>query len=353
MFYRYEIKNNGQEDILYLYLDIKSEYSKELAINNTQDEITRRAKNFIINNEIKFNGNKVFLIIDGMVVKTLDLNKSKVTPKSSRTFSNDDYTVNIKLEDGSFIEVVLKKYLQGILASIYNSSIEDETLKCITILYRTYAYKMMIENKYLENSSKFFQYKEITSYKSIWLNDYNLIVSRFNKAIDETDCMFLNYNNNYILPFIHINNNGLTYENNIYPYLSSVSSLWDLSSVSSKEILDFTYEEISNILGIKVTSLSKFKVTDIDSNGSIINLLINNKNFAGEEFRQLLALKSLNFNIILYNNFFRIITFGFGNFLGLSLFGANELAKDGVNFQNILNYYFPKVKLNKYIKELP
>ena len=30
MIYRYEIKNNGNEDVLYLYLDIKNEFSKEL-----------------------------------------------------------------------------------------------------------------------------------------------------------------------------------------------------------------------------------------------------------------------------------------------------------------------------------
>lgn len=353
MFYRYEIKNNGTEDVLYLYLDMRSEYSKELAIKNSQDELTRRTKNFIINNEIKFNGNKVFLIIDGIAVKTLDLSISKPTPKSNPSYSNEDYLLNIKLEDGSFIEVNLKKYLLGILASIYNPTMEDETMKCISILYRTYAYKMMKENKYLENTNKFFQYKDISLYKGLWLNDYTLIVSRLNKIIDVTDSMFLSYENEFILPFIHFNNNGRTFENTIYPYLSSVSSLWDLSSSNSKEVLDFNYEEISKMLGINVTSNSKCLITDFDSNGSIMNLVINNKNFAGEEFRQLLSLKSLNFNIIFYNNFIRIISFGFGNFLGLSLFGANELSKDGISFQNILNYYFPKLKLNKYIKELP
>ena len=73
MFYRYEIRNNGKEDILYLYLNMKEEYSKELGRNATNEELSRRTKNFIRNNNINFIGNKVFLIVDGIIVKTLDI----------------------------------------------------------------------------------------------------------------------------------------------------------------------------------------------------------------------------------------------------------------------------------------
>ena len=42
MFYQYEIKNNN----LYLYLTMKYEFSKELAIMNDSD-LGRRCRNFI------------------------------------------------------------------------------------------------------------------------------------------------------------------------------------------------------------------------------------------------------------------------------------------------------------------
>ena len=38
------------------------------------------------------------------------------------------------------------------------------------------------------------------------------------------------------------------------------------------------------------------------------------------------------------------------NFLGLSIYGANELAKNNCNYISILNYYFPDVRLMKYEK---
>ena len=38
--------------------------------------------------------------------------------------------------------------------------------------------------------------------------------------------------------------------------------------------------------------------------------------------------------------------------MGLSIFGANEIAKNGCDYIGIIKYYFPKITINKYIKEL-
>ena len=40
---------------------------------------------------------------------------------------------------------------------------------------------------------------------------------------------------------------------------------------------------------------------------------------------------------------------GFGNCLGLSIYGANELAKNDLNYISILLYYFNNIKINKYV----
>ena len=60
----------------------------------------------------------------------------------------------------------------------------------------------------------------------------------------------------------------------------------------------------------------------------------------------------MNINIIMNNECIKIISKGFGNGYGLSIYGSNELALNGCNFSNILKYYFPNVKINKYIKEI-
>ena len=109
MFYKYEIRNNGTEDILYLYLDIKNEFSKELA-NSPIEDLNRRTKNFIINNNINFKGNKVYLIIDGIVVKTVNINKVNRTIKNNTSYTNKKYLINLKIDENSFIEITLENY---------------------------------------------------------------------------------------------------------------------------------------------------------------------------------------------------------------------------------------------------
>ena len=150
MFYKYEIRNNGMEDILYLYLTMSYEFSKEIGFNSSDKEITRRTRNFVKNNGIDYNGNKVYLVIDGIVVKALDISKSDVeieVLKEDLYYSNEQYMVTIKLENEATIEISLREYLLGCLASRYYKGIEIETLKALAILYRTYAFKEMSEKR--------------------------------------------------------------------------------------------------------------------------------------------------------------------------------------------------------------
>ena len=81
------------------------------------------------------------------------------------------------------------------------------------------------------------------------------------------------------------------------------------------------------------------------------NILWDKVLLSSEEVKKILNLKSTDMYIIMYKKFIRIITKGWGNSLGLSIFGANEIAKDGVNYYNILKYYFPKVDIYKYINK--
>ena len=355
MFYKYEIKNNGIEDILYLYLTMSYEFSKELSGDLIENELTRRTKNFIKNNGINFTGNKVYLVIDGIVVKSLDVSKKEneiEILKENLFYSNDHYLVNIRLDNGSIIETSLREYLLGVLATNINPSIELETIKTLVILYRTYAYKEMHEKNVISANNKFAIFRDISYYKISWVEKYEDIIKNLNMAINNTDCLFVTYEQHYILPFIHYCNYGMTIDNNKYPYLSNVSSLWDLACPNYINVVDYTYDDLSMILNTQVTNNSNIEIIQIDENGLLEKLRINNSIFIGEDFVNLLKLNSRSINIILNNNSVRFITRGMGNFSGLSIFGANELAKNGCDFANILKYYYPKIKINKYIKEL-
>lgn len=355
MFYKYEIKNNGTEDILYLYLTMSYEFSRELLLSSDEEDLCRRSKNFIKSNNINYDGNKIYLVIDGIVVKSLDISKYAneiEILKDNLFYSNEHFLVTVRMDNDQLIELPLKEYLLSVLAQYYYPDLNIEVLKSICIIYRSYIFNMMSQFKEISYVDSFISYRPISYYKLVWTKDYEDVYNYLSLAIKDTDCIFISYDDRYILPFIHFSNCGFTYKSKDYPYLSSVKSLWDLASPYYVEIKEYSYELISKLLNLEIDCYCKFNYIEIDERNFVTKLSINGIEFDGEVFKRLLNLKSLNINIILNKNYFKIITKGYGDFYGLSIFGSNELAKNGSDFPNILKYYFPNCRLKKYIKEL-
>ena len=346
MFYNYEIHNNGKEDILYLYLTMKYEFSDDFSFEDEND-LRRRTNNFIQSNNIPFRGSHIYLIVDGIIVKSIDISNA-VYQSFSSSYSTDNFMVSIKMEDDSLCEISLRDYLLSILFCYFSFDIHDEVLKCICVLYSGYAYKLMEDQKYIVAEDNFIRYRPFLYYKTIF-SSFDYIKKRLNTIISAVDSVFLDYENNYILPFIHYCNSGKTITNSLYPYLSSVQSLWDMASFNYVNVHDFSYHELSTIFKL---SLKKKHTISIISKGSSKRIIFENKMYSLNEIKTLLHLKSDNIYFIIYKDFLRVITIGLGNSYGLSIFGANELAKDGIPYYAILNYYFPKTKLFKHVKEL-
>lgn len=307
------------DNILYLYISKKYEFSKEL---NDPNSLKVLSKDFININNIPFSGEDVCFVVDGLITNKISINNKLV----------DNYVVHLKDKDTDF-EITMREYLLSVLFSYYNEFLSSEVLKAICVLYNTYIFKMIDSNIPIDVNDAFYKYKE---------NDYSLILDKLNETIDSVDGYYLTYNKEYILPFIHYSNSGKTNTNKLYPYLSSVNSLWDITSTNYIRVNDYNYKDISDILHIKIDSKSKIKL--INSGHS---LKIDYKCFSIDELKSLLNLPSNNISIIIDKDKLRFITRGCGNSLGLSLYGAKYMELNGNNFIQILNYYFPKCRLNK------
>ena len=339
MFYKYEVKNINGEDCLYLYLSLNYEFSNEFIDNQSLRSLS---KSFINTNNINFKGKNIYYVVNGIVVKklNLDTNKSII----SDIYSPDNFLINLKLSDNSLCEITLREYLISILFNYYDNSIGDEVLKAICVLFNTYSYKMMRKDNFVSSLNDFYDYTNYKEYSTVYSN-YIEIIDRFNNIINSVSCIYISYNDQLILPFIHLCNIGKTMSNKNYPYLSSVKSLWDLASPNYINIYDFNYDIISSLLDTNINNTTKIKV-DLSS------IIFGNKTFSTLEIKKLLKLNSSFINIIQNKKYIRFITQGIGDCLGLSIYGAISIEENGGNYINILNYYFPKTKIYRYIKEL-
>lgn len=140
------------------------------------------------------------------------------------------------------------------------------------------------------------------------------------------------------------------------PYLKSVSSIQDLKSerflkiefLSMKQFQNKMKAAFSEIEFEDTQDLEKIAaVTKRDAASYVLAVQLPGKVVSGDAFEHALSLNSPCFSIKNVDGQVRIVTKGYGAGYGMSQFGANEMAKEGANYQAILNYYYDAIEIDK------
>ena len=332
MLEKYKVVKEKNEDVLYLYLSMNYEFAKDLDDYNL-DELDH---NWLVNQRIQFNGNKVVIFIDGIPTKVILLDKEFRYDK--------DVILTLDTDD----KISLDNFLLSVLFSNITMFLEKETLKAVTVLYRSEIMKLYKEKKKMRKDNYHFSYVNLNYYKLLYPNTYRMYEKVFKEAISETDGEYLVYDKKPIDAYIHLVSNGYTEKKDGVPYLKQIESFWDLAYPNYMNQKYFTVEELRNRLGIKDEKLNII-IKQLSSGNRILKLQVNDKIFDSLELMARLDLPSADITILVLKNGFNFITRGIGSGYGLSLVGANALAKLDCNYKQILGYYFEKVTL--YTKE--
>lgn len=293
----------------------------------------------------------LILIIPVIIIKILTPKKIK-----NKTYQKtDNITVRVKRENKNTIEKIpLEKYLIGVLAGEMPVSYDIEALKAQAVAARTYTINKIEQNKTKEydvvDTTNDQVYKDEQQLKEIWKEKYNENTKKLKQAIKETNGEYLTYEGKPIHAFFFSTSSGTT-ENckdvfgESLPYLVSVSSTWDENSPSYQGKLKLTKEEFCQKLEINCNEI-KINIERNETN-SIKNITINNKTIKGTDFRFKLGLKSTNLEIEQTNNDIIIKTKGYGHGVGMSQYGAKELANNGYKYDEILKHYYQGVEFKK------
>ena len=74
---------------------------------------------------------------------------------------------------------------------------------------------------------------------------------------------------------------------------------------------------------------------------------IGNGSFSGTELREILNLRSTVFSVKVKNDVVFFFTKGYGHRVGMSQYGAEAMAAQGNSWEEILQYYYTGVSLEK------
>lgn len=284
-----------------------------------------------------------------------------ITPKlkNQESISNNNKLlettgVKVKVEkENSTIELDLEEYVVGVLGCEMPALFEEEALKAGAVAARTYVLNKIQanENKTISSTTNDQCYSTNEELANKWQENYQQYFQNIEKAVENTSGEYMTYEDNIIKAYYFSTSNGYT-ENvaNVFgetlDYLVSVESPYDENTKQFYSKVIINKEEFLNKLNLKETNIKIGNITRTESN-RVETITINDKIYTGIEIRKLLNLRSTDFDISIAGNEIEIATKGYGHGVGMSQYGANELAKIGYAYDEILKHYYSGIKIVK------
>lgn len=271
-------------------------------------------------------------------------------PKSEKKETEKNYTIKLQT-DNEVLTLGLEEYVIGVVAGEMPASFEEEALKAQAIASRTYAmYKKNLNNNYDVKATTADQvYLTNEQMQDKWQGDYAKYLNKIKQAVDSTKNEVIKYHNEIIKSYYFAMSNGKTEDainvfNEQQDYLVSVESAEDSRNLI--QTTNLTKEEFCQKLNIDCQKI-QIGIINYSDSGRVKDITINNKTFLGTEMRNLLGLRSTDFTLKVNDNEIEITTKGYGHGVGMSQYGANEMAKNGANYQEILKHYYKNVEIAK------
>ncbi len=241
--------------------------------------------------------------------------------------------------------VNLEHYLYSVLGSEMSANWPIEALKAQAVAARSYAlYKRATA------SNSVFDMGDTTTwqvYKGLATE-----ASTTQQAVTATAGQVMAYNGQAILAVFHSSSGGHTenvediWKDNL-PYLRGVPD-YDAGAPVYEWTKSFSNHQLSSLIsGVgKISSMTAERTTP---QGRVVTMLVKgdhgSRHLSGNELRSALGLKSTLFVVNPSGDSFQITGRGFGHGLGLSQWGAYNLANKGINYQQILSHYYQSATL--------
>lgn len=385
---RVVIKTNGFKQVAHSAVEL----SAEQGMNINVVEVTAEGKEKQITQEI-IAGEILSLTPDhelfrnGSIYITTKVDSDRIRIHSlNRGYGTPSYCGNLELfptAEGIVVvnELPVEEYLCAVVPSEMPASYHEEALKCQAICARSYAYCQMKVYGYPEyyahvddsvsyqvyGNSKEQETTRIavceTAGKKLWYKGdvvktyYYSTSCGFSTSVEAWGTA-LTEGNQYLKGVSICNENGEAYEKELpwYRWEAVVSSqtLCNLIELNTgKEIGELQNIEItkqgSGGVALQIRIIGTAKTITIDTENKIRSTLGGNGyqiiKQDGTKIESTKLLPSAFFTIAKNDESYTIKGGGYGHGIGMSQNGANEMAKDGKTYEEILQFFYPDTQV--------
>ena len=273
------------------------------------------------------------------------------------------------LIDGTVVEMDLGSYLVGVVRAEMPASFEIDALKAQAVAARTYTlYKIASGGSANHpqadtcadiNCCK--AYADRESAAALWGDRAAEYEEKIRAAVTETDGECVLYDGEPVLAVFHSSSAGMTMNaqdvwSSALPYLKSVSS-----PETAETVPNFCSSVTMSIAQLRSQLLAAlpearlggnasdwFTNLRLQTNGTITSLQVGGVEIGGNRLRAILGLRSACFTFSFAGDSVTFSVQGYGHGVGMSQYGANLLARSGMDYREILAWYYTDTTVDVY-----
>lgn len=256
-------------------------------------------------------------------------------------------------------ELLLEEYLVGLINCEISSNWPMEAVKAQAVVARSFA---LYQKEARKNS---LYHLESTVHDQVY-EGCDIEDSRAARAVEETRGEVVTYEGRIIQAFFHSSCGGHTENSDTVwalrqPYLRGVecsycatspSILWEQTIPRRKleSLLRANGFPVSGIRSVRAVSRNRSgrieSLEFVSGNGTIVIPAVRFRKIAGYG-----VVRSTDFEVTSVDDDFVFIGVGYGHGVGLCQWGAKQRAEDGFGYQEILSYYYPGTRVEKYYSD--
>ena len=259
-------------------------------------------------------------------------------------------------------EIDMFEYVVGAVAAEMPPTYHSQALRAQAAVCYTYAVKKRsspdptLGGADITDDSAVHQgYLDAAARKEKWGDKYETYEKKIEEAVKDVFGKTITYDGETITAAFHAISCGQTFSaeevwDKDVPYLKSVTSAGDKLSPDYSSTLTLTADEFKKAFagsgaelgGDAKKWIGEIKKTD---SGYISCAVIGEKEFTGAQVREKLGLRSACFEIKCTDDEFKITVHGYGHGVGMSQYGADYMARQGSDWQEIIKHYYTGVEI--------
>ena len=281
-------------------------------------------------------------------------------PGGAVTLPSPLITVSV---NGSPAEMKLEDYLIGVVAGEMSASSEPAALKAQAVAARTFTALHMQGRASCKSGCTVCDdpgccqaYKSPDELPALWGEKYSEYMENIRSAVEGTEGLVAIYDGKLISALYHASSGPATESSEevfavALPYLVSVDSREGNSEMVTKQEfsaadlvrrINAAYPEANMSLPLTPGDLDVWGRTE---SGRVQLIRIGETVIPGGALRKVLGLKSTAFEVKKEGSAVIFTCLGYGHGVGMSQTGANQMAKEGADFEEILKHFYTGTEL--------